>query len=152
MRRLAEAMGMRASSLYKHIADKDELKWALVGQSLEELGEALTSAGPDLLALAQAYRTWALSNPHLYRLSTEGQLDRSRLPPGVEDRAAHPLWSAVGTEDRARAVWAAAHGLTILELDGRFPDHADLDAAWAALVDAFTRDEVRGPGETSTPA
>lgn len=138
MRRLAEEMGIRAPSLYKHLADKDELRAALVSEAIRDLGAALAAAGPDLEALARAYRAWALSSPHLYRLATEGRLDRSRLPDGLEDQAAHPLWLAVGDEDRARAVWAAAHGLAILEIDGRFPDGADLDAAWSALVVAFT--------------
>ena len=37
-----------------------------------------------------------------------------------------------GDQDRARALWALAHGLTLLELDGRFPGDADIDAAWKA--------------------
>jgi hypothetical protein len=44
---------------------------------------------------------------------------------------------AGGDEHRSRALWAAAHGLVDLELNDRFPPGADLDAAWAALVDAF---------------
>ena len=138
MRRLAEEMGIRAPSLYKHLADKEELRTALVAEALDELGAALEDVGPDLAGLAVAYRTWALASPHLYRLATEGRLDRARLPEGIEDRAAHPLWLAAGgDEHRARAVWAAVHGLTILEIDGRFPIGADLDAAWAATVAAF---------------
>jgi hypothetical protein len=42
-----------------------------------------------------------------------------------------------GDQDRARAIWAFAHGMTILELDGRFPAGADLDAAWARGVAAL---------------
>jgi hypothetical protein len=42
-----------------------------------------------------------------------------------------------GDRDRARAVWAFAHGMTILELNGRFPPDADLDAAWRRGLDAF---------------
>ena len=43
---------------------------------------------------------------------------------------------AVGDPDRARAV-GFAHGMVILELDGRFPPGADLEAAWAAGLAAF---------------
>ena len=42
-----------------------------------------------------------------------------------------------GDVDLARAAWAFAHGMTILELDGRFPPHADLDAAWERGLHAF---------------
>jgi AcrR family transcriptional regulator len=138
MRRVADEMGIRAPSLYKHLADKDELRVALVAEAIAELGAALADAGADLSALASAYRSWALSRPHRYRLATEGSLDRSRLPEGLEDRAAHPLWLASGgDEHRARAIWAAAHGLAILEIDHRFPQGADVDAAWRAMVSAF---------------
>jgi hypothetical protein len=44
---------------------------------------------------------------------------------------------AVGDPDLARAVWAFAHGMAILELDGRFPVEADLDAAWARGLATF---------------
>ena len=36
-------------------------------------------------------------------------------------------------------MWAFAHGMTILELNGRFPPGADLDAAWATGMRAFRR-------------
>ena len=45
--------------------------------------------------------------------------------------------AAGGDHDRARAAWAFAHGMTILELDGRFPPDADLDGAWSAGIAAF---------------
>lgn len=138
MRRLADEMGIRAPSLYKHLKDKDELRAALVADAIGELGAALRSSGPDLAGLAATYRSWALASPHLYRLATSGQLDRGRLPSGIEDDAADPLFHALGTEDRARAAWASAHGLAILEIDGRFPPGADLDRAWTAMVEAFT--------------
>ncbi len=53
-------------------------------------------------------------------------------------RAAAPLVIALGGEpDRARAAWALAHGMIMLELNGRFPPDADLDAAWRAGLAAF---------------
>ncbi len=75
---------------------------------------------------------------------TERELDRGLLEPGVEDRAAGPVVEAVGGgRDRARAVWAFAHGMTILELDRRFPPGADLDAAWKQGIDAFRSGPAR---------
>ncbi len=75
----------------------------------------------SLGALAEAYRAWALAHPHLYRLSTEGELPRALLPEGLEAWAAEPIVRVAGGEAKARAAWAFAHGMTILELDGRFP-------------------------------
>ncbi len=51
-----------------------------------------------------------------------------------------PLFRAVhGHVDVARTFWAFAHGMVVLELDGRFPPDADLDAAWRTGCEAFTR-------------
>jgi len=137
MRRIAASLGMRAPSLYKHFPDKAAIETEIVAEGLAELGAALREAGPQLAALASAYRSFALEHPHMYMLMTSGPLDRERLPSGLEEEAARPLQAALGEEDTARAGWAAAHGLAILELSGRFPPDADIDAAWAALVRAF---------------
>lgn len=137
MRRLADRLGMRASSIYKHVPDKATLEVALVAEGLAEAGEALRRAGPELEPVARAYREWALAHPHLYRLMNDRPLPRDRLPTGLEARAAEPVLAALGDPHRARAAWAAAHGLASLELAGRFPADADVDAAWAAMVRAF---------------
>ncbi len=138
MRRIADRMGIRAPSLYKHLPDKATLEIALVASALDEIGDALRAAGPSLPELAAAYRRWALAHPHMYSLATERPLPRERLPAGVEERAAAPILAAVGGDEHlARAMWAAAHGLVSLELAGRFPPHADIDAAWTAMTRAF---------------
>ena len=141
MRRLADAVGIRAPSLYKHFPDKAAVEIALIDDCFAEIAERFEAAvgkgENSLLELATAYRTFALAHPHLYRLMTTGSLPRDRLRPGVEARAAAPIVQAVGDPDLARAVWAFAHGMMILELDGRFPPDADLDAAWEAGLAGF---------------
>ena len=138
MRRVAERVGIRAPSIYKHLPDKQALEAALISAGFEEWAEM--AAGPTPEELGRAYRAYALAHPHMYRLMTERQLDRERLTPGVEERAARLFVEAVGgDEDAARAVWAFAHGMTILELNGRFPPGADLDAAWTTGMRAFQR-------------
>jgi hypothetical protein len=91
-----------------------------------------------LQALARAYRDFARAHPHLYRLMTERALHRELLVPGSGERAALPLYRAAGDNlDLARAAWASAHWMTILELNRRFPPDADLDAAWRHGIDAL---------------
>jgi len=136
MRAIADELGIRAPSLYKHIADKHELEVAIMADCFAEQAEvfaaAVTGADDPVRAIGTAYRRWALDHPHLYRLMTDGPLPRADLPAGVEDAAAAPLVEAVGgNADRARAVWAFAHGMVSLELAHRFPPDADLDQAWA---------------------
>jgi AcrR family transcriptional regulator len=142
MRRLAARLGIQAPSIYKHLPGKRELEAAIVSAAFEEQAEVFSRAVEDaqepLGAIASAYRAFARERPHLYRLMTEGELPRDLLAPGVEERAAAPLVQAVGGDrDAARALWAFAHGMTILELDGRFPPGADLDAAWTRGLRAF---------------
>jgi AcrR family transcriptional regulator len=141
MRRIAERLGIRAPSIYKHLPDKQALENALVSAGFEEaaaLFEAALDGDDPLGAIAGAYREFARRHPHLYRLMTERPLDRERLTPGAEERASQPVQRAVGGDlDTARAAWAFAHGMTILELDGRFPPGADLDAAWERGLAAF---------------
>lgn len=135
MRNLAEHIGIRAPSIYKHFAGKEELEAALISIGFREqaaLFEAAVDASDEpLLALAEIYRAFAQQHPHLYRLMYDRSLDRSLLSPGSEDSAVLPAVRAAGNDrDLARAAWAFAHGMTVLELNGRFPEDADLDAAW----------------------
>jgi len=145
MRRLAERLGIRAPSLYKHLPGKAALEAAIIATGFEDIAavlEAALRAGPSagsesLAPLAAAYRAFALDHPHLYRLMTDQPLPRDRLPAGVEDQAAAPLLRAVGDPGTARALWAFAHGMIMLELAQRFPPGADVDAAWRAGINAF---------------
>jgi AcrR family transcriptional regulator len=140
MRRIADRVGIRAASIYKHFPNKEALEAAVISVGFERQAEAFERAGADLPALTDAYRGFARAHPHLYRLMTERPLRRDLLEPGVEDRAAAPVIAATGGDRHAaRAAWAFAHGMTILELNDRFPPGADLDAAWSRGVAALER-------------
>jgi AcrR family transcriptional regulator len=142
MRRLGAAVGIRAPSLYKHFPDKAAVEVALIEEGFEEIAatfeQAFAEHGESLATLAAAYRGFACEHPALYRLMTSGPLPRERMRPGVEARGAAPMLCVIPDPDLARAVWAWAQGMTILELDGRFPPDADLDAAWTQGVEAFS--------------
>lgn len=140
MRRIAEALGIRAPSLYKHVAGKEEIEAGLQERALRSMGEVLETAGPDPWQIAVAYRRWAIEHPRLYDLATRRPLRRGEISEGVESAAAAPVVAAAGgDEHRARALWAMAHGLVDLELADRFPPGADLDATWRTAVAAFAR-------------
>lgn len=87
--------------------------------------------------LVRRYREAATANPQLYRLSTSGPLDRAALPPGLEDWSVSPFFEAAGDPHRAQALWAAVHGMVILELDGRFPTGTAPERTWRELVRHF---------------
>lgn len=142
MRRLAADLGMKAPSLYKHFPDKETLELELVIVGFEESAVAFEAAlatrpRSQIAALGAAYREYARAHPHIYRLMTDRPLPRERLPVGLEYRAAAPLAQAMGSIAGARAAWALAHGLVILEINARFPADADIDAAWEAGITAL---------------
>ncbi|MDO7880747.1 TetR/AcrR family transcriptional regulator [Salinibacterium soli] len=145
---VARRLGIKTPSLYKHVEGKADLELGLVEQGFRRFTaevESALGAVPDtadrrtrVAAYAAAYRGFALGHPQLYRLMNDRPIDRSRLAPGVETRAALALYRLLPDVDLGRSTWAWAHGLAMLEIAGRFPDGADIDAAWAVLVDVVT--------------
>jgi AcrR family transcriptional regulator len=144
MRRLGDAMGMRAPSLYKHVRDKEALEAALVEDVLFDVGDELHAAvaegGRDgaVAGVLRTYRAHGLARPNRYRLATSGRLPRELLPDGLEDWAGQPFFLAGGEPHRAQALWSLAHGMVILEIDGRYPSDSDLDRTWEAAIAAFS--------------
>lgn len=144
MRALATSLGIQAPSLYKHVSSRSELRVALVEVALAEMGSALrtptSGEDPALGAVGRLlgrYRAKASAEPALYRLATDGPLPREALMPGLEDWAGAPFLEATADPFRAQALWAAVHGLVILEIDGRLPSVPAPEQTWTALREAF---------------
>ena len=143
MRRLGDELGIRAPSLYKHLSGKQAIEVALIEVGLAEAGAALhaaleTVAPADAIpTLLSTYRRLSLASPNLYRLGTSGALPRDLLTPGLEEWAGSPFLLATGDPHQAQALWSFAHGMVILEIDGRYPEGSDLDATWGAGAAAF---------------
>lgn len=143
MRRLGEELSIRAPSLYKHFANKAAIELVLVEAALHDMGAALRTAVHGLEPreavgpLLDTYRQVALGEPELYRLATIGPLRRDELTPGLEDWAGEPFLSVFGEPYLAQASWSAAHGMVVLELDGRYPPDTDADLTWTAATAAF---------------
>lgn len=144
MRRLADELGIRAPSLYKHLPGREAVVGQLVDDTLFETGDRMHAAisapdvGEPVTALLAAYRSLGREEPNLYRLVTASAFPRSGLTPGLEDWAGEPFYRVTGEPHRAQALWAFAHGTLILEIDGRFVPGSDLDRTWRAGADAFS--------------
>ena len=138
MRRLADELGIAAPSIYKHFTSKSAVELALVTDALWEIGRVSHAVGDRPTDLAAAYRRMGTGSPNRYRLATQGPLDREALPPGLEEWAGNPWYVVTGDPALAQAFWSYAHGMVILEIDGRYPPGSDLDATWVAGVAAFT--------------
>jgi AcrR family transcriptional regulator len=145
MRNVAAEVGIRAPSLYEHVADKRALESAIIAAGLREQGAAFREAlaeqpqADSLTVLAQAWRRWAQAHPHLYELIYARELDRSDdAVAEAEDVAAAPLRDICGGDlVTARVLWAFAHGMVTLELTDRFPPGTDVEALWARGLEAL---------------
>jgi len=74
---IGKQLGVSGPALYRYFASRDELLTELVIDAYHDLADALSAAasrapGLDprarLEGLARAYRSWALAQPHRYRL------------------------------------------------------------------------------------
>lgn len=134
-RALADTIGIKAPSLYKHVRGKQEIAALLAARVFLELGTELfrvLDEGGDTAGMLRRYRELALERPNHYRLLTGTDFPRSLLPEGLEEWAGTPFYRAAGQDPvRAQALWGFAHGMAILEIDGRFsPGGAPAEGVW----------------------
>ena len=146
LREVARAVGVSATSVYRHFPDKNALLTALAGEGLTRLAveqhEASEAAGggdAGFSATGAAYVRFALANPALFRLIFANPLVAKMLeepPAGSPDAMAFLKANAAALADRrgvdARVVvaraWSISHGLAMLMLDGQLPvDDALID-------------------------
>jgi AcrR family transcriptional regulator len=143
MRNVAAEIGIRAPSLYEHVADKRALESAIIAAGLGEQSVALiaasTTSSDPLTEMTGAWRQWALAHPHVYRLIYVRDLDRSDPAVATAERsAAEPMWALCGGDvAAARVIWAFSHGMVQLELSDRFPPGADIEVLWQRGLDAL---------------
>lgn len=132
MRAVADALGVRPASLYKHVGDLAGLHALLAEAAARAMARELDGAADGardpaaaLHAVAAAYVAFARREPHLYALLAEPGVPAA---PGSERKA---LWNGLlrvvgaltGDPDdtaAAVAVWAFLHGFAALEHAGMY--------------------------------
>lgn len=154
MAAVAQRVGVRAPSLYKHHPDRDALIAAVATAVAEELGAelhaALRDAGPDataharLRALAHAYRDFARRAPRATSLLFAATTPRTAPRVEVLATAAQPVLNVAGdlagpehALSAARVVTAFVHGFTSMETAGAFRLGGEVDAAFELGVDTL---------------
>jgi AcrR family transcriptional regulator len=146
LRELARAVGVSASSVYRHFPSKDALLQALAAEGLRRLAEAqrdasILAGGGNLgfAATGSAYVEFALDNPALFRLifSSSAATGTSQTGPKGDDASALLMEfaaSIVGelnpeaAQVMATQAWALVHGLAVLILDQRLANDPPLIA------------------------
>lgn len=108
MNAIAKHMAVSGAALYRYFAGRDDLLNALVVQAYEDLAQTLEtaaagrhrSAGAKVHAVANAYRNWALAQPHCYRLVFSTWLGADQLASkevvGASERSMNVFLSALG--------------------------------------------------------
>jgi AcrR family transcriptional regulator len=153
MRKLAEALDLKAPSLYRHYADRNALEQAIATRAATQLHDALEqairplrSANKVLHQSARTYRDFASEHPELYDL-----MMTNFTPASISE--GKQLWNFVlevighitGNADdtsAAVALWSFLHGFVTLERNGLFgpsgPQHA-LEVGIDALIAGLPR-------------
>ncbi|TFV97047.1 TetR/AcrR family transcriptional regulator [Leifsonia flava] len=145
---LADRLGIRQPSLYKHIDSMAGLHRDIAVNAKRDLGEVLARAsvgraGADAIsAMSHAYRDWALKHPARYEAS-----NRMPAPGDVEDEAVSlaaiqviadvlTAYSLEGDDavDAIRTFRSALHGFVSYEIAGAFRWNADVDRSFDRLV------------------
>ncbi len=164
---LADRLGIRAPSLYNHVAGLDDLRGQVTLHSLRELAARLgravmVRAGDDaLLALAHAYRAYAHEHPALYAttLWAGDPADAARQVAGREViEVALAVMASYGLRDddalhAIRGLRSAMHGFVSLEAAGGFGLPLDLDESYLRLLRVFIAGLHAGdnPSAASSP-
>lgn len=154
LQRLADAFGIKAPSLYKHMANKTALLQAVNTRTgtllVGAIREALATAGDDSLArlttMGRAYRAFVLQQPITYSLLYNNMNQELRLDPQVAEALALPLQAEMASItgeadslDALRGAWALIHGFVMLELTGQFQRGGSLEQAFERALDAYLR-------------
>lgn len=142
---VAKSLGMSGPALYRYFASREALLTDLIVDAYHDLAAAMAAAPAaaepahqphDRLAgLVTAYRTWALAQPHRYRLLFRAPLfgydpqapalvEASQPAMAVAVAAVTPLLPRsappAAATTLATSLWAGLHGLVSLEIEGNF--------------------------------
>ena len=139
MQAVAHAVGVRAPSLYKHVADRDALVALVTDAAAMDLAAHLT-AESGLRELAYRLRAWAAEQPEAYRLVFSGYGSLEVL--AVASVPVVTVGRALGGEahalEAARLITAWATGFISMELAGAFQLGGDVDDAFEFGIERLT--------------
>jgi AcrR family transcriptional regulator len=163
---LAERLGVRTPSLYKHVDSLADLIHRIAVLAATELGDALGDAiqgraGRDaLIAAAQAIRTYVNDHPGRY---AAGNAVR---PAGPEDPLTRAIARMLGSFSAVlrgyqldpadeihalRMLRSTLHGFATLEVEGGFRFNTDVNDSFAWIVDLIDHGLQSAHGSSAPP-
>ncbi|AMM18864.1 hypothetical protein AX769_00310 [Frondihabitans sp. PAMC 28766] len=149
---IAERLGVKIPSLYKHVAGLPALQRSLEVRAKVAMGDAIIEAaagrsGDDaVVAVAQAYRSWALEHPGQYPLTVVAgdRDDEANMAASTRFLTLiTTILSGYGLDgddalDATRFLRSTLHGFVSLETGGGYGMPLDVDRSFARLVAATT--------------
>jgi AcrR family transcriptional regulator len=161
---LAERLGVRQPSLYKHVDGVASLRRGISLRAKAALAETLArsavgrSKEDAIVSMSRAYRSWALAHPGQYdaaqRAPAEGDDEDQAVSRAVVEICADVLlgFGLNGDDaiDAIRAYRSALHGFLSLETSGAFGLPRDVDRSFDQLVRALSMTFANWPTVTST--
>jgi AcrR family transcriptional regulator len=161
---LAERLGVKTPSLYKHVDNLADLIHRIAVLAARELGDALRDAtqgraGSDaLIAAAQAMRTYVKLHPGRY---AAGNAVRPAGPDDELTTAINRLLGSLSAVLRGyhldpseeihalRMLRTLFHGFATLEVEGGFRFDTDIDDSFRWMVNLVDRGLQARPGSTA---
>ena len=148
---LADRLGVRQPSLYKHIDSMAGLHRDIAVHAKRDLGDVLARAsvgraGADAItSMSHAYRQWALQHPARYeaanRIPAPGDLEDETVSLAVIQLIADVLtaYQLEGDDaiDAIRAFRSTLHGFISFETAGSFAMSADINRSFERLIHGF---------------
>jgi AcrR family transcriptional regulator len=160
---LAERLGVRQPSLYKHVDGLASLRRGIALRAKAVLADVLArsavgrSREDAIVSMSRAYRQWALEHPGQYeaaqRAPEAGDEEDEAVSRAVVEVCADVLLGYGLEDDDAidaiRAFRSALHGFISLEASGAFGLPRDVDRSFDQLVRAFSTMLAEWPAAAS---
>jgi AcrR family transcriptional regulator len=157
--RLAERLGVRTPSLYNHVAGLPGLKHDLALYCLHEVLDRITRATigksrtEAIVALADAYRSYARETPGRYTLTLQAPEPGDEALQAIAQKLIDVLRAVLApyrlseedTIHAIRSLRSIVHGFISLEMAGGFAMPVDLDASFHWLINLYIAGLDRPP-------
>lgn len=163
---LADRLGVRVPSLYKHVDGLDDVTRAAATRCVRELTSVMRDAAVGVArddavrAVAIAYRRWAHEHPGRYRLAQRAPAPDDVDAVAAAGEAVDVVASALAgfrldadhLVDAVRGLRACIHGFVSLEAAGGFGMPRSTDSSFDALIDALLGGYASAGSDAATRA
>lgn len=159
LRELADALGVSPMTPYRYFKDKDAILAAVRARAFNRFAEAMEVAETKRSVRKTAftgvlYVDWAMANPAAYRLMFDTQQPTASNYPDLVAAMTRArgtmtaVWKQLQSDNTFKGdielaghlMWAAQHGVVMLQLSGLLKPSQDARKLVKRMVDAIARD------------